>query len=324
MVPLLTHYSHLLLILYRKAQDLPVREFQDAVLSALKPALPFDSCMWGTATMTDIGIDIHTLHLHNTTQAMIDAYQQIKHLDTAAHQCALLPTATLAFRAETDFPGEKLAPYRRFLQQFQHENFLITSDIHPITRFVHWMSLYRNDKNQICTEQEKELLACIAPHIMQALAINRRIHLELLAGDVAREKWAVAIADGRGVIYHADQRFRELIQSEWVFAQGDCLPPKLLNEMLNKQQFIGADVVVRSSLDQGLLFLKARQREAVDRLSDREFLVARLLVAGLTHKQIANRLKRSPETIRSHVKSIFEKMGINNVVMLASKIALRE
>lgn len=87
---------------------------------------------------------------------------------------------------------------------------------------------------------------------------------------------------------------------------------------------MGDGVVVRRSLDRGLLFLKARQREAVDRLSDREFLVARLLVAGLTHKQIAGKLERSPETIRSHIKSIFDKLGINNVAMLAAKIVLRE
>lgn len=218
MPSLLTHYSHLLLTLYRHAQELPVHEFQDAVLCALKPALPFDSCMWGTATMTDSGIDIHSLHLHNTTQAMMDAYSQVKHLDTAAHQCALLPTATMAFRTETDFLGDEFMPYRRFLQEFRHENFLITSDIHPITRFVHWVSLYRNDKQQICTAQEKELLACIAPHIMQALAINRLLHLDRFTGDVAREKWAVAIADERGMLYHADQRFRELIQSEGVLS----------------------------------------------------------------------------------------------------------
>lgn len=320
----LSQYSHLLLILYKQAQELPVHEFQDSVLTALKQSLPFDSCMWGTATMTETGIDIHSLHLHNTSQAMIDAYQLVKHLDTAAHQCTSRPTATMAFRTDADFLGSELAAYREFLHKFGHENFLITSDIHPVTRFVHWVSLYRADKRQLCTAEETELLSCLAPHIMQALAINRLLHLDRIAGDVAREKWAVALADGRGVLYHADLRFRELVRSEWDCEFDDILPRTLLDRIVSDQQIEGKRIIVRRSLERGLLFLKARQREAVDDLSQREFLVARLLASGRTHKEIAARLERSPETIRSHVKSIFNKLRINNVAMLALMIMLRE
>lgn len=325
MATTLHHYSHLLLVLYRQAQELPVDQFQDAVLEVLKPHLPFDSSMWGTATMTDGGIDIHSLHLHNTTQAMIDAYQAVKHLDTAASQCTSQRTVTMAFNTDSDFPGTELKEYRDFLHAFRHENFLITSDINPVTRFTHWISLYRADKEQHCTPEEQEMLACLAPHVMQALAINRLVHLDRFTGDVAREKWCVAIADGRGVLYHADRRFCELVQSEWGAGVGEQLPRGLLKNLMgDTHEVIGARVIVRRSLERGLLFLKARLREAVDNLSEREFLVARLLVSGLTQKQVAGRLNRSPETIRSHVKSIFDKLSINNIAMLAPLLVLRE
>lgn len=321
---ILSEYSNLLLAIYQQAQELPVHEFQDALLERIKRLLPFDSSMWGTATMTDGGIDIHSLHLHRTSQAMIDAYEKVKHLDDAALQCTAQATATIAFNTNTDFPDLKYGPYRDFLHAFRHENFLITSDLNPITRFVHWVSLYRNDPHQVCTPEETELLACIAPHLMQALAINRLVHLDRLTGDVAREKWAVAIADGRGVLYHADPRFRELVRVEWSGEDDERLPPALLAQLVtDDNQVIGERVVVRRSLERGLLFLKARQREEVDSLSQREFLVASLLASGLSQKQVAARLDRSPETIRSQVKAIFDKLGIRNVVMLAEKLALR-
>jgi len=321
----LSAYSNLLLTIYRQAQELPVQEFQDRILSAIKPSLPFDSSMWGTARMTQQGIDIHSLHLHNTSQAMIDAYEKVKHLDLAAVKVTQEPTSTLAFNTSTDFPGAEIGPYRDFLHAFRHENFFITSDINPITRFVHWVSLYRADPRQVATPEETELLACIAPHLMQALAINRLVHLDRLTGDTAREKWAVAIADSRGVLYHADRRFRELVQSEWRMGSEERLPQELLDRLLAEDnQVAGARVVVRRSLERGLLFLKARPREEVDSLSAREFLVARLLVSGLTQKEVAVRLDRSPETVRSHVKGIFDKLGINNVAMLAPMLALRE
>lgn len=321
----LSHYSNLLLTIYRLAQELPVHEFQDAVLEELKRQLPFDTSMWGTATMTEGGIDIHSLHLHKTTQAMIDAYEKVKHLDVAAVRVSKQPTATVAFDTNADFEEPELAPFRQFLHEFRHENFLITSDINPLTGFVHWVSLYRASAAQKCAPEETEMLSCLAPHLMQALAINRLVHLDRLTGDAAREKWSVAIADGRGVLYHTDRQFRDLVHAEWPFEDPDRLPPGLLEPLLGEdQQVDGRDVVVRRSLERGLLFLRARRREPVDALSAREFLVARLLVSGLTHKQVAAQLDRSPETIRTQIKAIFEKLGINNVAMLAPLLALRE
>jgi DNA-binding CsgD family transcriptional regulator len=322
-VQLLSRYSNLLLALYRQAQEVPVHEFQDQVLSTVKAHLPFDSSMWGTATMTEGGIDIHTLHLHNTTQSMIDAYEKVKHLDIAAVRVSSQPTATIAFDTSTDFCAPELRPYREFLHQFRHEHFLITSDINPITKFVEWVSLYRADPK--CTLDETELLACFAPHLMQALAINRLVHLDRLTGDAAREKWSVAIADGRGVLYHADPRFRELVGDEWGFEDPRKLPSALLDQLVGDKDHVGGRrVVVRRGPERGLLFLKARQRVGVDTLTASEFLVARLLVEGLTQKQVALKLERSPETVRSHVRSTFDKLGINNVAMLAPMLVLRE
>lgn len=321
----LTAYSNLLLTIYRQAQELPVHEFQDAILSILKSHLPFDSSMWGTARMTPVGIDIHSLHLHNTTQAMIDAYEKVKHLDVAAVRTTARPRATLAFNTGVDFEEPALQPYREFLHKFRHEHFFITSDIHPITRFAHWVSLYRADERQVCTPEETELFACIGPHLMQALTINRLVHLDRLTGDVAREKWSVAIADGRGVLYHAERRFRELVRIDSDRHGEERLPAELLTRLMEEDnQVTGDRVVVRRSLERGLLYLKARPREPVDELTAREFLVGKLLSSGLTQKQVAARLERSPETIRSQVKMIFDKLQINNVTMLGPLLAVRE
>lgn len=322
---ILSEFSSLLLTLYRNAQELRPERFQDVILDAVKPYLPFDSSMWGTATMTPAGIDIHSIHLHNSSQAMLDAYEKVKHLDNAAVRLSATPTATISFNVDSDFPGDDMREYREFLRRFGHSNILITSDIHPISRFVHWVSLYRADPNQLCTEKDTQILAHLAPHLMQALAINRLVHLDRLTGDAAREQWCVALADARGVIYHADRRFRDLLQCEWPLAAGsERLPAELLNNLLRAQgAVVGQNVVVQRSLEHGLLFLKARERLPVDSLSTREFIVARLLADGLSQKQVAAKLERSPDTIRSQSRVIFDKLRINNVTMLTSHLALR-
>lgn len=322
---LLSHYSKILLDIYRLAQELPVEEFQDGVLCVLKAYLPFDSSMWGTAQMTATGIDIHSLHLHNTTQAMIDAYEKVKHLDKAAMQVSARPTATMGFNTAIDFSDAELKPYKSFLEEYRHENFFITSEINPMSRFAHWVSLYRFERRQLCTPEETEFLSCLAPHLMQALAINRRVHLDRLTGDAAREKWSVAIADRRGIIYHADRRFLDLVQDEWSLVDAERLPQSLIILLTQENNHIcGTNIILHRTLDRGMLYLKARYREAVDDLTMRELLIARLLISGLTQKQVASKLGRSHETVRSHVKSIFDKLSINNVAMLGPKLALLE
>ena len=321
----LESFSSLLLSIYRSAQELPVHEFQDAILELVKSLLPFDSSMWGTATMRDNGIDIHSIHLHRLTPGMLDAYQQVKHQDTAAAKATYKPRATLGFDAAAEFCGADQADIRRFAAEFGHRHFFITSDLHPVTRFVQWVSLFRADPTMHCTEQERLLLESLAPHLMQALAINRLVHLERLTGDVARESWCVAIADTRGVLYHADPRFRELVESEWPPGAGDRLCTALLAQLTGpNEQVTGRGVVIRRTLERGLLFLKARVRAPVDSLSAREFMVASLLATGLTHKEVAVRLQRSPETVRSQIRMAFEKLQINSVAMLAPLLALRE
>ncbi|HWI82990.1 helix-turn-helix transcriptional regulator [Ramlibacter sp.] len=322
--PTLTEFSRLLLALYRNAQELPVHEFQDAVLTALKSSLPFDRSVWGTATMTPTGIDVHSLHQHNFPDEMMAAFLGVRHQDSAAVRVTQQPRMTIGFSAEEEFWRPEQAEIRQFARDYSQPHCLVTSDINPLTRFVQWVSLFRSDPRQRCTEQEVEFLDALGPHLMQALAINRLVHLERLLGDTARESWSVAIADPRGVLYHADRRFRELIETEWPLQDGR-LAPRLLEQLSGADSRVcGVRLVVQRSAEQGLFFLKLRERHEVDSLSTREFVVAQLLTDGLTQKQIAAKLGRSPDTIRSQVKAIFAKLHINTVTLLPPLLVLRQ
>jgi LuxR family maltose regulon positive regulatory protein len=47
-------------------------------------------------------------------------------------------------------------------------------------------------------------------------------------------------------------------------------------------------------------------------LTDRERDVLRLMVEGLTYEEMAARLFISLNTVRSHVRGIYSKLGVNN------------
>ncbi|OSZ71642.1 helix-turn-helix transcriptional regulator [Hydrogenophaga sp. IBVHS1] len=308
--------SAILLRLYRLSHELPIAEFQDAALQLVREALPFDSSMWGTATNTAQGIDIHTIHLHNQPEEMLSAYEEVKHLDTAAQAAGQQPRSTLAFNARDWFHGRDQAPLLEYGKRFDQANFFISSDFDPSTQLVHWVTLFRANEAARGTHQERELLALLAPHVMQALTLNRVAHLDRMESpDVGGH--GSAICDQRGAIYHADEPFESLLKAAWAGWKGPRLPRDLLESFLRgHSQHRGPVAVVSVRVEQGLLFVRARPRCAVDDLTPRERTVAELVVRGSTYKEIAQMLDRSPATVRNQIRSIYDKLQITNIVGL--------
>jgi DNA-binding CsgD family transcriptional regulator len=56
------------------------------------------------------------------------------------------------------------------------------------------------------------------------------------------------------------------------------------------------------------------------RLTRREAQVAVLIAAGLTAKAVGIRLQISPDTVRTHTRSIFLKLRVRNRVEMAGRI----
>ena len=317
--------STLMLTIYFHSQDARVHLFQDLVLEKLKVLLPFDSAMWGTATVRPKGLDIHTFHLHNSSPAMVEAYEKVKHLDTIPAELARHPQATLVFNAETMLTGKKLAPLREFSREFGHEHMLITSQYDERTQLVQWIALLRRDPVQTIEPAEANLLEKLAPHLMQALAMNRRSHLDGLLSEDARVHWSSAIADERGVVLYAEPGFIGLVEPEWPCPHEHQLAPALVKKLRGASSAVtGRAVVLEVAVVEGVWFLKARRRQPIDSLSSSELMVARLLVSGLTQKQVALKLRRSSETVRSHVRNIFEKLGISSAVMLGAALRITD
>lgn len=319
-------FNTLLLRLYRLAQELPIQHFQDAALVQIKQILPFDSSMWGTATTTPEGIEIHTVHLHEKSPEMVVAYEDLKHQDRAAASVFGKSRVTHTFNTDSFFAGAANSEFRGFLQRFGHENFFVSAEGIPSRNFMHWFSLYRADKHAHCTEDERLLLSQLAPHVMQALALNRVMHLDHLeAADRALSPHGSAIADGRGVLYHADPQFNALAQAEWSDWCGPHLPAPLLAALaLGQERFIGRTIIVRPYLEQGLLFLKARARCLADQLTAREWTIARAIAKGESHKEIAQTLNRAPATVRNQIQGIYEKLQVSSIATLIEALRCAE
>lgn len=316
----LTDFSDLLLTLYRLAHESAMDAFQDAALELVKPLVPFDSAMWGTATMRTTGVDIHSIHLHRSSPEMLLDYEQHKAHDLAAQAVLQHRHATGSFHTPSVVQDAGLLD---FLQRHGHENIFITASTDPQTRFVHAISLFRSNRDAQGQDVERQWLERLRPHLMQALALNRASHLQRWAPAATGLPCGLAVADERGSIHHADAQFDALLQMEWPGWRGPDLPAALLALLRGgAQAHAGRVVVLHGQARHSLLFLRARPRCLADALSPREREVALLVARGCTHKEAAQRLHRAPATVRNHLQSIYSKLAVSNVAGLIDALRL--
>jgi DNA-binding CsgD family transcriptional regulator len=67
----------------------------------------------------------------------------------------------------------------------------------------------------------------------------------------------------------------------------------------------------------------AAQPSAADGLTQREREVALLVADGLRSREVAERLGIASQTVKSHLKTIFDKLGVRNRVELARRLEQR-
>lgn len=317
--------SSLLLQLYRASAEEPLEAYQDAALNLIKPLLPFGGAMWGTATfLQGEGIDIHTIHLHNQAPEMIVEYEDVKHLDTSAALVAGRPRVTKGFHSKSWFDGgSRWNDYRHWQRRHGHENVFITANTDQLTGATQWFSLFRADTDQLCRPEEVSLLAQISPHLMQGLRHNRARHLDRTAffpGDAALD---AAIADTRGVIHYATPGCEDRLRAEFGKASRASRLPEPLMAWMHAQPepFVGRTFVAMHRVRKDLLFVRLRPLCAADTLPPRQREAAELMARGLTHKQAAQRLGRSPATVRNQMQEVYRKLNVQNVAALAQALS---
>lgn len=319
------NHNELLLNLYRLSHEQPIHQFQDSALELLKQVLPFDTAMWGAATMTNFGIDIHSIHLHKQSEEMLLAYEEVKHLDTAGQEAVLRFNEALAFDRDAWFGGQHQKAVRDYGMRFEQPHFFICAVREPATSLAQWLTLFRSQSSAHCTEAERQLLAMTMPHVQQALSVNRLTHLHQNPREQAGQQAGAAMADARGMLYHMDSMFEHLMRMEWSNWRGLRLPDELMSSVqCALRSHVGRLLVVRMQFEHGLLWLRCRPRCAADELAPKEFMVAHMTGKGLTHKEIAKVLDRSPATVRNQIRAIYEKLGVSNVAELIEALRLAQ
>lgn len=311
-------FSHLLLALYTSSREASLGEFHERALSLLNSTVAFDSAIWGTGAITPKGLAYHSLHLHNEPPDLAAEYQEVKHQDDAAFNVFRNGSGTLNFHAPALFRSPDKSGIRHYADRFGHQNYIVSSEVEPRSGTAHWISLYRAQAKNEYTERDQLVVALLAPHLREALKINCALHMQ--RAGAAGGGHAMAIADVKGVMLHAEPGFMELVQAEYRAWVGGPLPPNLLETLTGAGSFRGRRLVVTCEWVKSWMLLKARRTAPSDTLTDRERAVAGELVRGLNHKEIARALHIRPATVRSHISHIHSKLEVHTNAAVAEKL----
>ena len=123
--------------------------------------------------------------------------------------------------------------------------------------------------------------------VVRTVAFNRNIKMLLVADDSNEDLVREALARGCDGICFESERFMPALR---VVAGGGVYYPQAVAAVLRKNPL----------------------PPPVDPLTERELEVLNHLMLGLTDQQISKQLVVSTETVKSHVKHIYQKLGVDN------------
>lgn len=145
----------------------------------------------------------------------------------------------------------------------------------------------------------------------------------------ARAEIAAAAAMPRLLVFNVADEDRTIIDCVQVGASGCVLQDADLDEMVAGIRAVAAGVVpcsarVVTSLFRYIASHRDEQHPVLAAaLTGREEQVLRLVAAGLSNRQIADQLSLRPQTVKNHVRRVFEKLDVHSRLELISSVRPR-
>jgi DNA-binding CsgD family transcriptional regulator len=304
-----------------KLGDLPdavdTAVFQERALAEVGRLIAFDSAIWGAGVATATGPVVHTMHLHHQPPEMMASWEAIKHLDPIAAAMLQQPGTTVLADAESQLLGPTADKrIQAHCRRFDIAQVACTAFVDPVSRLLNAVSLYRSDPTHAFSRTEQVLKQNLMPHLARTWGASRLAMVSRQAALAPPFGRALALCDEHRFLHAASPSFLALLGIEWPQWQGPQVPEALPGNTA-RQPFSGERIACSAARFNDLWLLGARVRKPVDSLSAREREVAMRYANGASYREVARTLHISPDTVRNHVKHVYEKLGIGSKLELA-------
>ena len=323
---LLETLSVLLLDLYAACDNLPFSDIQQEALRLVQARLPFDSALWAAGTLQPQHEPvIFSIYLYNQPEEMLSSYERVKGQDLAIVK-ALAQVGTTLNIALSDVEWTKSnEAMKAHAERYGMQHSLVTVTRGPVTELLGVITLYRSDPANAFSEQERLFQQNVVPHLVALYNHSRIQHLEeLLHPGQERRRRAAALADGKGMLYNTNPSFVRLMLEEWPDWHGPMLPHALFDTIItgSAKHATFSRIVAHATTVNDLYLLHLREIGLCDSLSQREWDVAAAFGNGMSHKEVARQLGIAPGTVRNHLSTIYQKLGVSNKAELVHSLRM--
>ncbi|WP_447776221.1 helix-turn-helix transcriptional regulator [Pseudomonas chlororaphis] len=307
---LLQAFSSLTLELQRLAQHKDIEHFHGHALNRIGQLLPFDSAWWGRAALIDGLPEEHSSYLHRLPPSYLPDWQSIKHVDVTVGRVHAHPGQAVI----VDMGDPANGPGLNWLgTTYNIGELLCVVYIDPQTHLSDHLALYRAPGAKRFDADDCLLLNNLMLHLVAAVSANQiRTLVAMRETLTSPRNLALAVCDQRGTLHCAERGFVDLLLGEWPDWSGPCLPGPVLDD-----GYEGRHLQVEASPVGDLFLLAARGRTLLTQLSPRENDVALGFGEGKTYKEIARELGLSPNTVRHHIRAIYNKLGVKDKTRIA-------
>lgn len=313
--------SDLLLTLYDAARTPSVESFQDKVLTAISSTVPFDACTWGIGTLDGENSYIKGAHMRNFTEEAVGFLNLNDSNNIVAKSIREQPGIVHIFSnqdpsydSETDYIWSRLGGITQVLCYGSTDWKAGLISFFVISR--------RSDDATPFTQQDARWIELLAPHLESTLQICRVSELQQAKLKLGPNHTRSAVSDACGVLHVAEPGFAELLREEWPDWRGPTLPKRLIEISTSSepQELVLNNITVSITGVAHQLVISASRRSQVDLLTSQQKAVAEAFAQGLSYKEVAQLLDRSPATVRFHLRAIYTKLGVRDKGALARAI----
>lgn len=193
--------------------------------------------------------------------------------------------------------------YHRCFEPYDIERVLSSGHLQVRSGIFTILSLYRFDRDQTFSPDEKALQNRILFHLLSAASHNAFMHLKQQR--IQQPGRFAAICDQHGYIYEAEPEFIELIDQSFPNRPPNRLPSDL-------EQSTNTGLAFSRQAVGDLFCVEVWPKGALDILTEREQDVVDGVCQGQTFKEIARGLGLSPSTVSNHLYRIYNKLNVNS------------
>lgn len=310
-------FSQLLLKLYRAAGTTSIKEFRELALREVQLHLPFDGVMWTSSSVAGQRPSRYVWMLGGVSPQMLQLFDQHPDDDGALAFAVETLGEPRVVRPEETFPDTLMAALSAY--SGMHEVMIMAARSETLDRFT--ILTFGRREGRSFDAEDCAFMRLLVPHLEAMVMQNFEFQImATMVNRIAGEVGLAAVAAEALVL--KEPRFDELMGRAWPDWTGPLLPGPLLQALRSRKSFLshGGTGFYLVPGD-GMMLVIATPASALQTLSPKEFAIASEFAHGKSYKEVARSHGLSPETVRSRLRSVYEKLSIGDKTELSRRFA---